>query len=124
MNNIQKSVVLFLVAICIVGAFGIPLGDPKFLLQAFSLEFSFVTLAIISAKNFRYAYIPNFVIAGLVIAGNTFSPKHLEIMSTIHPFYNAIVLIIGGYVLQGLLIITNTMAYKKYKRTLLKNKTT
>ena len=124
MNNIQKTVVLFLVAICIVGAFGIPLGDPKFLLQAFSLEFSFVILAIVSAKNFKYAYIPNFVIAGLVIAGNTFSPKHLEIMSTLHPFYNAIVLMIGGYVLQGLLIITNTIAYKKYKHTLLKNKTT
>ena len=124
MNNIQKSVVILLVAICIVGAFGIPLGDPKFLLQAFSLEFSFVTLAIISAKNFRYTYIPNFVIAVLVIAGNTFSPKHLEIMSSLHPFYNAIVLIIGGYVLQGLLIITNTLAYKKYKHALMKNKTT
>ena len=123
MNNIQKTVVLFLVAICIVGVFGIPMGDPKFLLQALSLEFSFITLAIISAKNFRYAYIPNFIIAGLVIVGNTVSPKHLEIMSTLHPFYNAIVLMIGGYVLQGLLIITNIMAYKKYKHVSLKNKT-
>ena len=123
MNNSQKTVVLVLVAICIVGVFGIPLGDPKFLLQAFSLEFSFIALAIISAKNFKYSYMPNFIIAGIVIAGNTFSPKHIEIMSTLHPFYNAIVLIIGGYVLQGVLIITNTIAYKKYKHTLLKNKT-
>ena len=122
MNNVQKTVVLSLVAICIVGAFGIPLGDPKFLLQAFSLEFSFLALAIVSAKNFRYAYIPNFIIAGIVIVGNTFSPKHLEIMSTLHPFYNAIVLIIGGYVLQGFLAITNTIAYKRYKGHL-KNKT-
>ena len=124
MDNIQKTVVSFLIAICIVGAFGIPLGDPKFLLQAFSLEFSFLALVIVSAKNFRYAYIPNFIIAGIVIAGNTFSPKHLEIMSTLHPFYNSIVLIIGGYVLQGSLIITNAIAYKKYRLTLLKNKTT
>jgi len=122
MNNVQKTVVLSLVAICIVGAFGIPLGDPKFLLQAFSLEFSFLALAIVSAKNFRYAYIPNFIIAGIVIVGNTFSPKHLEIMSTFHPLYNAIVLIIGGYVLQGFLAITNTIAYKRYKGHL-KNKT-
>ena len=123
MNNTQKTVIIFLVAICIVGAFGIPLGDPKFLLQAFSLEFTFITLAIISAKNFRYAYIPNFIIAALVIAGNTFSPKHLEIMSTLHPFYNAIVLMIGGYLLQGLLIVANLFAYKKYKHDPLKNKT-
>ncbi len=124
MNNIQKAVVSVLVAVCIVGVFGIPLGDPKFLIQAFALEFSFVVLAIVSMKNFRYAYIPNFIIAGIVIAGNTLSPKHLEIMSTLHPFYNAVVLIIGGYILQGLLIITNTIAYKKYKQSILNNTTT
>jgi hypothetical protein len=115
MNHFQKSIVLILVAICVTGAFGIPLGNPKFLVQALSLEFSFVILVIISTKNFRYAYIPNFVIAILVIVGNTISPKHIEIMSTLHPFYNAIVLIVGGYILQGLLVITNTLAYKKYK---------
>lgn len=122
MNNIQKTVVSVLVAVCIVGVFGIPLGDPKFQIQAFALEFSFVALAIVSMKNFRYAYIPNFIIAVIVIAGNTFSPKHLEIMSTLHPFYNAIVLIVGGYVLQGLLVITNIIAYKRYKQTLSNSK--
>ena len=123
MNHIQKGVVSVLVAVCITGAFGIPLGDPKFLIQAFSLEFSFIVLAIISAKNFRYACIPNFIIAAIVIIGNTVSPKHIEIMSTLHPFYNAIVLIVGGYILQGLLVITNTMAYKKYKQVTYASKT-
>ncbi len=118
MNQIQKGVVSVLVAVCITGAFGIPLGDPKFFVEAFALEFSFIALAIISAKNFRYACIPNFVIAILVIVGNTVSPKHIEIMSTLHPFYNAIVLIVGGYILQGLLVITNTLAYKKYKQAI------
>ena len=122
MDSTQKALILVLAAICIIGAFGIPLGDPKFLIQAFSLEFSFIVLTIVSAKNFRFAYIPNFIIAGIVIAGNTLSPKHLEIMSTLHPFYNAIVLVIGGYVLQGLLIITNTVAYKKYRHALVSNK--
>ena len=116
MSQIQKSVVLVLTAVCITGAFGIPLGDPKFIVEAFSLEFSFIALAVISTKNFRYAYIPNFIIATLVIIGNTVSPKHIEIMSTLHPFYNAIVLIVGGYILQGLLVITNAMAYKEYKQ--------
>jgi len=116
MNSMQKGIVSVLAAVCITGAFGIPLGDPKFLVQAFSLEFSFIALAVISAKNFRYAYIPNFIIAIIVIVGNTVSPKHIEIMFTLYPFYNAIVLIVGGYILQGLLLITNTMAYKKYKQ--------
>lgn len=108
---------MVLVAICITGVIGIPLGDPKFLIQAFALEFSFITLAIISLKKIQYAFIPNLIIAIIVIVGNTVSPKHIEIMSTLHPLYNGIVLIIGGYILQGLLLITNTIAYKKYKQT-------
>lgn len=117
MNRIQKYLVSVLGAICIIGAFGIPLGDPKFIVQALALESSFIALAIISSKNFKYAYVPNFIIAGIVIVGNTASPKHLEIMSTLHPLYNAIVLIVGGYVLQGLLLVTNTMTFRQYKKT-------
>ncbi|NHH97533.1 hypothetical protein DYY66_1294 [Candidatus Nitrosotalea sp. FS] len=117
MNKIQRYLVAVLASICVVGAFGIPLGDPKFLIPAIILESSFIALVIVSLKNFRYAYIPNFIIAGIVIAGNTISPKHLEIMSTFHPFYNAIVLIIGGYVLQALLLITNGMSLREYRST-------
>jgi hypothetical protein len=117
MNQIQKYLVSVLGAISTIGAFGIPLGDPKFIVEALVLESSFIALAIISSKNFKYAYVPNFIIAGIVIVGNTVSPKHLEIMSTLHPFYNAIVLIIGGYVLQGLLLITNGITLIEYKKT-------
>ncbi len=116
MSNAKKGLVAVLVSISIVGAFGIPLGDPKFFIQAIALESSFIALAIVSLKNFRYAYIPNFIIAVLVIVGNTVSPKHLEIMSTLHPFYNGIVLIVGGYILQGLLLVTNGVALKQYKK--------
>ena len=115
MSRIQRYLVAVLVSTCIVGAFGIPLGDPKFLIQAIILESSFIALAIVSLKNFRYAYIPNFIIAAIVITGNTISPKHLEIMSTFHPFYNAIVLIMGGYVLQALLLITNGMSLREFR---------
>jgi len=117
MSNIKKYLVSVLVSICMVGVFGIPLGDPKFFIQAIALESSFVALAVLSLRNFRYAYVPNFIIAGIVIVGNTASPKHLEIMSTFHPFYNAIVLIVGGYILQGLLLVTNGMVLKQYKKT-------
>lgn len=118
MNKTQKYLVSTLASICIVGAFGIPLGDSKFFVQAIILESSFIALAILSFKNFKYAYIPNFIIACLVIVGNTVSPKHLEIMSTLHPFYNAIVLIIGGYILQGLLLVTNAITLKQYRKSI------
>ncbi len=116
MDKAQKYLVSVLASVCIVGAFGIPLGDPKFFIQAIALESSFVALAIVSLKNFKYAYIPNFIIAGIVITGNTVSPKHLEIMSTLHPFYNGIVLIVGGYILQALLLATNGMTLRQYRK--------
>ncbi|MGI0017916.1 MAG: hypothetical protein ACREA1_04355 [Nitrosotalea sp.] len=116
MKNPQRYLVSVLASICIVGAFGIPLGDPKFFVQAIALESSFIVLTIISLKNFKYAYIPNFIIACIVITGNTISPKHLEIMSTLHPFYNAIVLIVGGYVLQALLLATNVLTLRQYRK--------
>lgn len=115
-KKIQKFLVLVLCAISVVGAFGIPLGDPKFIVQAVSLESAFIALAIISLKNFRYAYIPNFVIATIVIIGNTISPKHIEIMTTLHPFYNGVVLIMGGYILQALLLVTNFLSLREYKK--------
>ncbi len=114
--NETKKVVWILISIVTVGALGIPLGDPRFIPQALILEGCFVTLTILSAKNYRYTYIPNFVIAGIVILGNSAFSKHIEIMTTLHPLFNAIVLIIGGYVLQVLLLITNYLAYKQYNR--------
>lgn len=111
----RRFLVAVLCAISVVGAFGIPIGDPKFIIQAFLLESSFIALAIISLKKYQYAYIPNFIIAAIVIIGNTASPKHTEIMSSFHPMYNAIVLIIGGYVLQGLLLISNALALRSHR---------
>ena len=123
MNQWQKRVVIVLTAVCITGAFGIPLGDPKFLIQAFALEFSFIALTIITLKKIQYTFIPNFIIATVVIIGNTASPKHIEIMSTLHPLYNAIVLIIGGYILQALLVVSNAISYKNHKKITSNSKT-
>src|SRR5574340_281913 len=105
-----KRVALVLTAVSIVGIMGIPLGDPKFIGQALVLEGCFITLAILTLKNYKRVYIPNFIVAGVVIAGNSAFYKHIQIMTTFHPLYNAIVLITGGYVLQVLLLITNYLA--------------
>jgi hypothetical protein len=123
MNKMQKNVVIVLAAVSVVGVLGIPLGDPKFIPQALLLEGCFVSLTVLTAKNYKRAYIPNFVIAGIVIAGNSAFYKHIEIMTTLHPLYNALVLIIGGYVLQVLLLITNYLAYRQDKHLTLSDRT-
>jgi hypothetical protein len=113
-----------LLAIVIVGIVGIPLGDPKFIPQALVLEGCFIVLAVLSTKSYKYVYIPNFIIAIIVITGNSAFSKHIEIMTTLSPLYNAIVLIIGGYILQILLLITNYLAYKQYKHIITSDKST
>jgi len=123
MNKMQKNVVIVLAAVSVVGVLGIPLGDPKFIPQALLLEGCFVSLTVLTAKNYKRVYIPNFVIAGIVIAGNSAFYKHIEIMTTLHPLYNALVLIIGGYVLQVLLLITNYLAYRQDKHLTLSDRT-
>lgn len=116
MDKFQKYLVIVLGAISIVGVFGIPLGDPRFIAQALVLEGCFIALTVLSLKNYRKAYIPNFIIAGIVIVGNSAFYKHIEIMTTFHPIYNAIVLIVGGYILQTLLLITNALSYRRQKQ--------
>ena len=124
MDKFQKWVVIVLGAISVVGILGIPLGDPRFIGQALLvLEGCFVALTILSAKNYKKAYIPNFIISGIVIIGNSVFYKHIEIMTTFHPLYNALVLIIGGYILQGLLLITNALTYRQQKQFAISNNT-
>src|SRR5829696_9747409 len=97
-------VVIVLVAISVVGAIAIPFGDPQFLDRAIALELSFIVLAVLTYKGFRkvlYACIP---LAIIVMVGNSLAPPHVEIMTTFSKPFNAVMLIIGGYVLQGALI--------------------
>jgi len=110
---INRIISTVLISISIVGIIGIPMGDPRFLTNAIILESVFILLAIISLWRFHYSLIPNMVIAVIVILGNTVSPKHIEIMSTFTPLENAIVLIVGGYVLQALLLGLSFVAFKK-----------
>ena len=104
-----------LLAISVIGMAGLPLGDPKFFHIAIGLEASFITLTILSVKRVRYVVIPNIVIACVIIAGNMVSPTHTNIMLTPTPIYNALILITGGYLLQGLLI-SSVITYRNMKR--------
>ena len=102
--TLKKLIVIILVAISITGIIGIPMGDPKFFIQAITLELIFIALTILSIKKICYVLIPNIIIGIIVITGNTLSPQHIDIMSSLTPFENAVILIIGGYVLQVLLV--------------------
>ena len=84
--------------------FRIPLGDPKFIVEAIG-ESSYIDLTILSVKKISYSLIPNIVIASMVITGNTLSPKYVDIMLSLNPLYNAIILIVGGYILHGCLFL-------------------
>jgi hypothetical protein len=103
-------VVIILVVISIVGAIAIPFGDPQFLDRAIALELSFITLAILTYKDFRKALYACIPLAVIVMVGNSLASSHVEMMTTFSKPFNAIMLIIGGYVLQAALIGTTILS--------------
>jgi len=109
-------VVFVLVAISAVGIIAIPFGDPRFIDRAIALESLFIILVIVIFFDIRFsvmgvaiakialcACIP---LAVLVIVGNSLAPPHVVLMTSFSKPLNAILLIIGGYVLQVALIGT------------------
>jgi hypothetical protein len=117
--SLPPPVVIVLTIISIVGATAIPFGDPQFIDRAITLEVSFITLAVMIllgdrlivrkvplAKIALYACIP---LAVLVMVGNSLASSHVEMMTTFSKPFNAIMLIIGGYVLQAALIGTTIL---------------
>jgi hypothetical protein len=100
----KKIIRSVLISIVIVGFIAIPFGNPKFFDRALALEASFIILTFFIWKGYNktvYACVP---IAMLVIIGNSLAPPHVNLMLTFSKPLNAIVLIIGGYILQFLLI--------------------
>lgn len=93
-----------LAAISVTGAIAIPAGNPMFVDRAVAIEVAFIALTVLTFAGYKkqlYACIP---LAVIVMVGNSLAPPHIEIMTTFSKPFNAVVLIIGGYVLQALLI--------------------
>lgn len=101
-----SPVVAILAAISVVGAVAIPFGDPQFLDRAIALELVFIALAVLIYRGFRKALYACVPLAILVMVGNSLAPPHVEIMTTFSKPLNAVVLIVGGYILQAALIGT------------------
>ncbi|MEO9364972.1 MULTISPECIES: hypothetical protein [Candidatus Nitrosocaldus] len=137
---------MVLVAIAVVGVLGIPLGDPRFIYTAITLECAYIALAVLalrigngvdvwsrvgtmvkesrssskskskrSRSSSMIVTVPSIAIASMVIVANTLSTTHLSIMMSLTPLYNALILIVGGYVLQVLLIISSIYEYSRVR---------
>jgi hypothetical protein len=107
MDSHIRATLIILVFITVLGLIAIPFGNPKFIDRAIILELSFATLSVLIWKGYNkvlYACIP---IATLVIIGNSLAPPHVNLMMSFSKPLNAIILIIGGYVLQIALIYTS-----------------
>jgi hypothetical protein len=107
MDSHIRATLIILVFITVLGLIAIPFGNPKFIDRAIILELSFATLSVLIWKGYNkvlYACIP---IAALVIIGNSLAPPHVNLMMSFSKPLNAVILIIGEYVLQIALIYTS-----------------
>lgn len=124
-------VVIVLTVISVVGAIAIPFGAPQFIDRAIALELSFITLAVVIllcdrltvrtvplARLALYACIP---LAIIVMVGNSIASPHVEMMTTFSKPFNAVMLIIGGYVLQGALIGATILQLVRMRQGIVQN---
>ena len=102
-----RATLIILVSITALGIIAIPFGNPKFIDRAIILELSFAILSALIWKGYGKALYACIPIAVLVIIGNSLAPPHVNLMLTFSKPLNAIILIVGGYVLQIALIYTS-----------------
>jgi hypothetical protein len=104
---INRHILIILILISALGVVAIPFGNPKFIGEAIIVELSFITLSVLVWRGYTKALYACIVLALTVIIGNSTSPAHIHLMTTFSKPVNALILIIGGYVLQGILIYTS-----------------
>ena len=110
MSIYLRATLVVLIFIVVTGLIAIPFGNPNFIDRAIALELSFVTLSVLIWRGYSKALYACIPIAILVIIGNSFAPPHVNLMMTFSKPLNAIVLIVGGYILQIALIYTSLRA--------------
>ena len=102
-----RTTLVILGSIIATGLIAIPSGNPNFIDRAIILELSFVTLFVLILKGYSKAFYACIPIAAFVIIGNSLAPPHVNLMMTFSKPLNAIILIMGGYLLQVGLIYTS-----------------
>jgi predicted branched-subunit amino acid permease len=121
----EPLVVSILISIVLIGLVGIPFGDPRFIPIAIVLELVFIGLVISLLKGHARSLYICIALASLIIIGNSIIAAHIHRIMTFAKPVNTIVLIIGGYVLQALLIYSCARAilYKRREDSSRNNKT-
>ena len=104
---VNRHVLITLILISALGVIAVPFGNPKFISEAIIIELSFITLSALVWRGYTKALYACIALALTVTIGNTASPAHIHLMITFSKPANALVLIIGGYILQGILIYTS-----------------
>jgi hypothetical protein len=104
---VDRHVLITLILISALGVIAIPFGSPKFIGEAIVIELSFITLSVLIWKGYTKALYACIALALTVVVGNSTSPAHIHLMTTFSKPANALILIIGGYILQGTLIYTS-----------------
>ena len=114
----ESLVLITLTSIIAIGIIGIPYGDPRFMPIAVLFELGFIALIIFVVEEYTKAFYVCIILAGLIIIGNSITGAHIHRMMTLVKPINTIVLIIGGYILQGLLIYASASTIIDKKRTI------
>ena len=104
---VARHVLITLILISALGVIAIPFGSPKFIGEAIVIELSFITISVLIWKGYTKALYACIALALTVVVGNSTSPAHIHLMTTFSKPANALILIIGGYILQGTLIYTS-----------------
>jgi len=120
MDRYRLSVIATLFAIVVVGILSIrliiELAVPAFLVYtAYVLIAVFFLLIPLSAKGSRIGFIANIVLAIMVMVVNTSIRDHMAVLLSPEYTNASLVLLIGGYVLQPILIITSFLALRARK---------
>jgi hypothetical protein len=112
----NSHVLITLILISALGVVAIPFGNPKFIGEAIIVELSFIMLSVLVWRGYTKVLYACIALALTVIIGNTTSPAHIHLMATFSKPINALILIIGGYVLQGILIYTSLKTILRIRR--------
>ena len=102
--NYSNLALMTLISIIVVGIIAIPFGNPKFLDRAIVLELCYASLSFLVWKGYTKPLYACILIATAVIVGNSIAAPHIHLMTTFEKPLNAVVLLVGGYILQGMLI--------------------
>ena len=96
----NKLALMTLIAITVVGMIAIPFGNPKFLDRAIVLELCFISLSFLVWKGYTKPLYACILIATAVILGKSIAAPHVHLMTTFEKPLNAVLLLVGGYILQ------------------------